>query len=207
MKGFVRALAALLQIPALLIVESLATVHLVALAGLGAIVPAGVHTYLPIAEAIPLATLAGAAVPLSALGLAVLLVDARRRSYRDWATIFRPGRRRLMRGLALVVFVQLAGYLLQVAYVDQVQGVADAAAVLAVAAALQVALIACLFGLAGLVGAVPPALRTLKIAIGCDFHAPPRATCSARPAITTGDPVACAPRRGPPLALLIPINA
>jgi hypothetical protein len=206
MSKLTRFLAAALQIPALLLAESVAAVHLVALAGLGAVVPPGLHSYLPLAESIPFATLVRCVIPCSLAGLSLLALDPRWRSRRAWRAVLAPSPRAVAQGLVLVLVAQLAAYALQIAYLDQVQGVADAAIALIAAAALQASLVIFVAALTGMV-ALAPAMprRELWAMDSPSTDSESRATptpCVVR----AGDPVVCAPRRGPPATLLVPIG-
>ena len=129
----------------------MAAVHLVGFAGLGRLVPSGVHTYMPLAEVIPFDVLVKRAIPCSVIGLSLLLVQRRWRSRQAWSPAVWARRVGPLRGLISVVVAQLAGYAMQLVYVDHVEGIADATAILAVAATLQACLVSIVVGLAGLV--------------------------------------------------------
>lgn len=187
-----RLLLTLLIAPALSVVSARLMALAVGGAGLGGVLPVGVHTYLPLADVVALPGIALVSLAMVAIAALLLL------RWRPAGVATRP--RDLVELAAMTAAMQVALFAVQLIAVNQMQGVPDAGLSLALAAAAQTTVAALLTSSALAVGVAlriawlltpTPAPRSAVV----HLHARAQQPATARPAGATR-------RRGPPAPLL-----
>lgn len=192
------AITALLA-PAVSLVGGRLAAWLVGVAGLDRLVPAGVHTYTPAVEVVPLGALAIISVA-GVLAASALALGVRRiHGQNDVETTGSIGRR-LFQLILLTAFAQLLLFGAQLVVVDGIQGVADGATALLLAGAIQAVVSALLVVGSGLLGHLPgiqlAPVRLTLAPLALEVVALPPAVVSDRRVNVRH------PRRGPPLLLV-----
>jgi hypothetical protein len=163
------------------------------------LVPAGVHTYIPALEVLPLGALAIISIA-GVLAASALALGIRRIHGPSDVETTGPIVRRLFQLIVLTALAQLVLFGAQLVVVDGIQGVADGASALLFASAIQAVVSALLVVGSGLLGRLPgiqlaPVRLTLAPLALAVVAIPPAVVSDRRVNVRH-------PRRGPPLLLV-----